>query len=62
MTRKHFIMLARLIGEHSNKAHGVIHRDNFIKSLTYELKKDNRRFNPGIFKDAIEQHKTKGGL
>jgi len=62
MTKKHYKILARLIGEHSNKAYGYIFRDSFIKSLSYELKKDNRLFNPETFKDAIEQHKKGGGL
>lgn len=48
MTRKHYKMLARLIGEH-----GIYVNSGFTNDLIHELKKDNRRFNVGIFRDAI---------
>ena len=62
MTRKHYRILARVIGENSNKSHGYINYNSFVDNLSYELKKDNRRFNAQIFKDAIENNIKKGGL
>ena len=61
MTRKHFKMLARLIGEH-----GIYINSGFINDLMYELKKENRLFNIATFRAAINDHvkediKRRGG-
>lgn len=51
MTKKDYVVLARLIGEN-----GIYINSGFVNGLIHELKKDNRRFNVQIFRDAINQH------
>lgn len=51
MTRKHYRILARLIGEH-----GIYINSGFLNDLLFELKKDNKRFNINIFKTAINDN------
>mgnify|MGYP003133101530 CR=1 FL=1 len=57
MTRKHFVMLARVLGQ--NK---ISENSPLVSDLAYELKKENRFFNVAIFKEAIKNNIKKGGL
>lgn len=51
MTKKHYVALARLIGEN-----GIYINSGFMNGLIHELKKDNRNFDVRIFRHAINQH------
>ena len=57
MTKKHFIMLARVLAK--NK---ISENSPLVSDLAFELKKENRFFNVAIFKDAIKNNIKRGGL
>ena len=57
MTRKHYIMLAKAIKDATTyDAYGdvIVHKEDLIQELCYELKKDNSLFNKDRFIDACE--------
>ena len=58
MTRKDYIMIAKIIKDSEVKYKGLnksmINKGNLINALCYELKKDNSAFNKDRFISACE--------
>ena len=48
MTRKDYVLIAEVLADHSANL-----PDSLVFDLCAALKRDNRRFNPGYFNDAI---------
>ena len=55
MTRKYYIMLARLIKDNTMKdTQPILNKDTLIQDLCYELKQDNSLFNKDRFIEACK--------
>ena len=57
MTRKNYIMIAKIIKDSTTlDSYGdvIVHKEDLINDLCYELKKDNSAFNKDRFINACE--------